>query len=241
MCNSNESKVSSIAAALAIALMLAASTASAEVARRDGSPSDDASSADAAFPALLRPGVAVATGVPYVAITDLTLGLGPHAALGVLAGLTPRVAGFGLHPRFAIDVAADWRAIARLPVLYYPETNDAEEWALTRPSLVIERRLGPQALRLYAGGGVLWASCLDELFGGGHAHFPEAGHPATDESPMTVLFWTANAGAALPLTRRLDAFVDLATVMDGLALAGPQWTDFGGPPLITVLGVAARL
>jgi len=45
---------------------------------------------------------------------------------------------------------------------------------------------------------------------------------------------------ALALAPSIDTFVDLATVMDGLAFAGPRWTDFGGPPLIAVLGATAR-
>ena len=211
----------------------------------DGAADADLPGGDYLFPASLRVGATAATGSPYVAIGEVALGFGPNAALGFVAGVTPRVAGLGLHPRFALALAGDVRAIARMPVLYYPETNDAESWLLTRPSLVVETTL-PGDLRLYAGGGALWAECMDELIGEGEGHEGEAHahgdlEPAVgDDAPMGVLFWTANAGGALALAPSIDAFVDLATVMDGLAFAGPRWTDFGGPPLIAVLGATAR-
>jgi len=200
---------------------------------------------DYLFPGMLRPSVAVATGSPYVAIADVALGLGRHAAVGVIGGVTPRVAGVGLHPRFSLDLSSRWRAIARLPVLYYPETNDAEQWLLTRPSLIVEHSLSPDGVRLYAGGGVLWAGCLDELLGDGD-HTPDNGWhthdtPVDDAGPMEVLFWTANLGGSVPLGDRIDGFVDVATVMQGKGFAGTNWTDFGGPPVIVVLGAALRL
>jgi hypothetical protein len=196
---------------------------------------------DYLFPAPLRAAASAATGSPYVAIGELALGFGPHAAVGLVAGLTPRVAGFGVHPRFALGVAPGLRAIARVPLLYYPETNDAESWALTRPSLVLETAAW-HGWHVYAGGGALWAACLDEVFGGGaegHAHGLHEPVPNA-EQPMNVLFWTANAGAALSLTAEWHAFVDLASVMEGPAFAGSRWTDFGGPPLIAVLGATAQ-
>lgn len=208
----------------------------------------DAGEGDYLFPAALQPSVTLATGSPYVAITDVAIGLGSHAAFGVLAGVTPRVAGVGAQPRFAWRFDADWRVFLRVPVLYYPETNDASEWMLTRPSLVLERR-APLGLRFYAGGGALYAACLAELFGDRDApehqnHQVGPGHgrtlPDGSTAPMEVLFWTLNLGAALHLSERVDGFLDLASIMDGASLAGPEWSDFGGPPIMAVLGVAAR-
>jgi hypothetical protein len=230
-----------IARSIWIAWLLAAFAGTA----RAAPPVDRADAAspggDHLFPSALRVSATAATGSPYVAIGEVALGFGPHAALGFVAGVTPRVAGLGLHPRFAFAITGDVRAIARVPVLYYPETNDAESWLLTRPSLVVETPIAAD-FRLYAGGGALWAECVDQLFGGeGRAHAHGHLEPVpSEEMPMGILFWTANAGAALALAPSLDAFVDLASVMEGLALAGPHWTDFGGPPLIAVLGATAR-
>jgi hypothetical protein len=196
----------------------------------DSLPRDTpAAPGDYLFPGALRPSVAIATGSPYVAIADIGVGLGEHAAIGLLAGITPRVAGYGLHPRFALGLNKDWRAILRVPVLYYPQTSDAEQWILTRPSLILEHAFSPDGARVYAGGGVLFTSCIDDLFGGDD-----------DDDMMRALYWTANAGGSLPLARDLDGFIDVATVMTDFHLAGRQWTDFGGPPVIVVLGAALR-
>jgi hypothetical protein len=210
-------------------------------------PAGDAAG-DYLFPGMLRPAATLATGSPYVAITDLALGFGPHAALGVLAGVTPRVAGIGAHPRAALRFDPSWRAFVRAPMLYYPETNGASAWVLTRPSLVLERAV-PGGLRVYGGGGALYAACMAELLGERnapeHADHPQGpGHGRTladgSAAPMEVLFWTLNLGASLRMARNIDGFLDLASVMDGAQLAGSEWTDFGGPPIMAVLGATAR-
>lgn len=112
-----------------------------------------------------------------------------------------------------------------------------------------KQRRGPLGLRFYAGGGALYAACLTELFGDRNApahqhHEVGPGHgrtlPDGSAAPMEVLFWTINAGASLRLSDRVDAFLDLATIMDGASLAGPEWSAFGGPPVMAVLGAAAR-
>jgi len=222
---------------LCLALLLAAVPARAENAR-----------ADYLFPEPLQPAVTLATGSPYVAITEAALGFGPYAAVGLLAGLTPRVAGFGAHPRIAWPFDRSLRAFVRAPILYYPETHDASAWVLTRPSLVLEAAL-PDDLRIYAGGGILYAACMAELLGERnepvHAHHeqgPNHGRTLADGSaaPMEVLFWTLNLGASLGISDSIDGFLDLASIMDGAALAGEDWTSFGGPPLAVVLGAAAR-
>jgi hypothetical protein len=95
--------------------------ARAEPTRDDSEPRAQPTGGDHLFPAPLRLGATAATGSPYVAIGEVALGFGPHAALGFVAGVTPRVAGLGVHPRFAFPIAGDVRAIGRVPVLYYPE------------------------------------------------------------------------------------------------------------------------
>src|SRR5688500_1996220 len=112
------------ALALGLAAVLAASQARAQ------------QSEDYLFPRAGRLGVTLATGIPYVAITDVTLGLGPYAALGAVFGITPRVIGVGARPRMSVPLGAAATARTRIyaiaPLLYYPETSQ-HDWVLARP------------------------------------------------------------------------------------------------------------
>jgi hypothetical protein len=202
---------------------------------------------DYLFPEAGHFGATLATGVPYVGIVDLTLGLGPHAALGAIFGVTPRVVGLGARPRLALPLGAvetaAFRVYAIAPLLYYPEPS--VRWVLARPTLAIEHRTTSD-LRLGLGGGLLWASSVDALHGEGTplsykkpTEAEIAARRAAREAsaaPSSILFWTISASAALEIAQHSAVFAELTTVMEGASLAGDRWTDFGGPPVLVSLG-----
>lgn len=203
---------------------------------------------DYLFPRAGHLGTTLATGIPYVGITDLTLGFGPYAALGAVFGVTPRVIGLGFRPRLSLPFGAADTAPLRIyaiaPLLYYPETS-LDAWVLARPTLALELRAS-DAWRVALGGGALWASSVGALHGEPTPLSYEA--PTEEEiaarreqreraAASSVLFWTVSASAALQLAPHDTAFCEVTTVMQGAGLAGPRWTDFGGPPILVALGV----
>ena len=70
--------------------------------------------------------ISALTGVPFVAITELAYGFSDWGALGLIAGVTPRVAGVGVRPRVSLLESAAFRAAVAAPVIYYPRTNGLE-------------------------------------------------------------------------------------------------------------------
>lgn len=207
---------------------------------------------DYLFPRGGRLGATFATGVPYVAIADATLGFGPYAALGALFGVTPRVVGLGLRPRLALPLGTAHSARLRLyaiaPLLYYPSTDSGAQWVLARPTLALEDRVADD-VRVALGGGLLWASSVGALQGEAVPLSYEAPseaeiasrRAASTEGSGSVLFWTLTASGALRVTEHDSVFLEVTTVMENAGLAGPRWTDFGGPPVTFALGITHSL
>jgi hypothetical protein len=203
---------------------------------------------DYLFPRFGQPAAALATGLPYVAITDATIGLGRYAALGALVGVTPRVLGLGLRPRFALPLSSALRVYAIAPLLLYPPTILNPPWVLARPTLALEGR-ATEALRVALGGGALWASSLlsrqgDEVplsYEAPSASEIAARRARGEEVNSQVLFWTLTASAALQITANDTVFLEVTTVMEDTHLAGHRWTDFGGPPITFALGITHLL
>ena len=208
----------------------------------------EAVSEDYLFPEAGHLGATLATGVPYIGIADVTLGLGPYAAIGAVFGVTPRVLGLGARPRLSLPLGsaqtAAFRIYAIAPLLYYPETS-LDSWVLARPTLALEHRT-TRELRLALGGGALWAASVGALQGEPARLSYEAPSEAEiaarratldGAGPGSVLFWTMSASAALQLAPHSTLFCEITTVMENAALAGSRWTDFGGPPVLVALGV----
>ncbi len=194
----------------------------------------------ALFPGGGRASVALGTGVPFWIMSELSIGLGDHAAVGVLAGATPEVSGFGLRPRAELVLSDRWSVLGIASGLYYPPSASSRPWWLVRPSALLERRFGWGDVAL--GGGTIAAATQDALFG-------TRGRPSTVVSPYPTstshhfdsgLWLTANALATLRLSRATHLFVDGALVLDtNFGLAGSDWV--GGPPVIAFIGVETTL
>lgn len=177
----------------------------------------------AAAPDPLLPGsgelsASLATGIPFVAISELSLGVGDSFAIGLVAGLTPVVEGAGIRLRGVVLRHARWSLLFDMPTLYYPDTETRKAWFLTRPSLIADYRIGERA-HVQAGVGMI------------------ATMAAANEWPHMFdgVFQTVRAGCIVPITDQLAFFADAGLVLDGFALAGKEWG--GGPPVVVTLGV----
>lgn len=192
----------SIAASIALALVASSS------ARAEGE----------LLPAHGRLSASLATGVPFLAIGELAIGIDDGFALGLVAGLTPVVEGVGLRARGVLATLDRVSLLADVPVLYYPTSRHRGAWFLTRPTLVADVRLG-EATHLQLGVGLIATANAD-------AAWPHL---------VDGTWQTLRVGCVVPIVKHLSFFADAGVVLDGLALAGPDWG--GGPPAVVTLGV----
>jgi hypothetical protein len=216
-------RISSCASFIALALTLSASS---RAATNDGIAAETTPpKGDGLFPESGHLAAGVGTGVPFVSIAEVAYAVSDRIALGAIGGVTPSVVGAGLRPRFAFWDDGTYRLRLTLPILYYPKTHmsGGEPWFLVNPVLSVDRRLGENA-RISAGAGLVGAACVDSVFGQEHM-----------ERFMGGIWNTLQAGGALRIAARTEAFVDAQVILRGIALAGDEW--IGGPPLVASFGV----
>lgn len=194
---------------------------------------------NALFPGAGRASVALSTGVPFWVMSELSIGIGDHAAVGLLAGATPQVSGFGLRPRGELVISEQWSVLGVASALYYPPSAGSRQWWLVRPSALLERHASWGTVAL--GGGAVAAATQDALFGT-HEHAAVVSpYPSNAPQHFDHGFWlTANALVTLRVSRSTHLFCDGALVLDtNFGVAGRDWV--GGPPLIAFLGVETAL
>jgi len=179
----------------------------------------------------------IATGVPFLVMSELAVGITDHAALGVLGGTTPIVSGFGLRPRMALPLTSSVRILASAPVVYYPPHADGPGWWLARPS----SELAWQATRAFslAGGAGVVGIATDSVLFGRNDQAAASAYGRELQNRRTALWWTLNALVSADVSEKTWLFADLTTVFDRGRLAGEDW--IGGPPFIVFLGLGTRL
>jgi hypothetical protein len=125
---------------------------------------EDQRLADALYPGAGRFAFTAASGLPFVGLGEAAVGIGDRFALGVLAGVTPRVATFGARVRGAPLELGRFRFSVVVPVLYYPRTNaiGGAPWMLLRGSALIEYAVDAR-VRSYLGLGLVMASTLARI------------------------------------------------------------------------------
>lgn len=171
--------------------------------------------------------VTVATGVPYVGITEYAYGFSDRVTVGVLAGITPSIPGYGIRARAVLYQPHDgFRVYFCTPVMFYPKTRGlgGDPWWLVRPNLNLEW-IAKTGFRYKLGGSLIAAASHYGLFGDG------------SRAKFVPGVWNAiHGGISLPIRRGLTFQVETSLVMDGLKVAGRDWV--GGPPVIAVIGTS---
>ena len=178
----------------------------------------------------------VATGVPFLVMSEVAVGVTDHAALGVLGGTTPIVAGFGVRPRVAVPFTSALRILASAPVIYYPPHADGPAWWLTRRSMMLDWHAS--SFSLAGGAGVVGVATESALFGGEDMAATSA-YGRGLQNRRSALWWTLNTLATAEVSTKTWLFADLTAVFDHGRLAGRDW--IGGPPFIAFLGLGTRL
>jgi len=138
---------------------------------------------DYLFPEKGKSLLTLSTGIPYVAIAEYSYGFTDRFSVGVLAGTTPSVEGYGIRIKSVLfENDNDSRVYAKIPMLYYPQTKGlgGEPWLLTWPVINYEKKL-KSGIRFSYGIGVVAAACANDMMDvlgiGTHEHGPsEEGH-----------------------------------------------------------------
>jgi hypothetical protein len=202
----------------------------------DATPSRAGATPDYLFPRAGGFTATGATGMPFLVLGELTLGIGDGFAIGAVAAATPNIGridgtmAFGLRPRGVLFMSGDWRSYVTVPVFYYPDVagfgGNMEPWMLVRPTVSLERRLAGGA-RVNVGFGALAAACTESLFTLGK-----------ERTMMGGLWDTATVGGALPLSGRTQLFGEGSLILSGLV---PARGWIGGAPVVAVAGVTTTL
>lgn len=214
---------------------------------------------DPLFPKKNKHVIMMGTGIPYVGIAEYSYGFSKRFSVGILAGTTPIVPGYGLRIKYNVYQVSDIsRIIFKAPMLYYPETKDlgGEPWLLTWPSLSYEWRLD-SGIRLSIGAGAVAAACANDFFGIDHPHIEkdmkalkvvDDGHDHTHEhtqssGPNTSMsnqgfmgdIWnTFQTSISVPIKDNFNFQSEVALVFDGTKIADEQWV--GRHPVILFVG-----
>jgi hypothetical protein len=213
---------------------------------------------DYLFPARGRMMITTTTGIPYLGIVEVGVGISDRFTVSGMLGRTPIENGYGFRVRAVLmERSASFRLVAKMPAFYYAARpgQEREAWALAWPSVHAEWQTTSGA-RLSLGAGLVGAACVNALLGRhaeAHAdahpgHLPTelehggsgAALPALGSDEFMGDIWnTISAGLAVPVGRSVSIRVDLSAVMSGAQLAGPDW--IGGPPVILNIGISRTL
>ncbi|MDB4990462.1 MAG: hypothetical protein JWN04_5640 [Myxococcaceae bacterium] len=193
---------------------------------------------DYLFPGHTAFSLGMATGIPFLAMSEAGVGVGKHFAVGVLAGITPTVVGVGLRPRAALDLPRQHRLLLLVPALYYPKTNQVGgiPWGLMRPTLLLER--AHERWRFNAGGGAFLAAPMDTVLGRNPERLASA-YGASAHAFRGGVWGTLTTAAAWAIGEHTSVFGEAGVVLGPRGLAGKDW--IGGPPFTLSLGVSTRL
>lgn len=172
--------------------------------------------------------VTIATGIPYVAIGEYAYGVSDRVTVGVMAGVTPSIPGYGVRARAVLYERRDFRVYFCTPLLYYPKTNGlgGDPWWLSRPNINFEW-VNRKGFRYKAGGSLIAAASHRSIFGdAAYARF----------SPGV---WNAvHGGISFPVGSNLTLQLEGSLVMKGVRVP-KSWV--GGPPVILVMGTSWSL
>jgi hypothetical protein len=232
-------RIAAATAVLCVSAGASASSSSPTVADADESThvadGHEPESSDPMFPRAGGFGAAAASGIPFLALGELSYGFTDRFALGAIAAATPDMGSipgtmaFGLRPRGVVFASGPWRSVVAVPVLFYPKVDGfghREPWMLARPTWSLEYAL-PSGAFVYVAAGVVGVACVDGIVTLGKEHTMVGG-----------VWETGAIGASIPLSRRTNLFGEASLITRGVEPA-PDWV--GGLPVVTMIGVATRL
>ncbi len=195
------------------------------------------------FPTPGRLSLSAATGLPFLAIGEVGMGLTDGIAIGAIGGVTPSVLTAGIRPRFLVRVSARYAVMLSVPMLWYPKASapgpgnvGSTAWVLARPELMLD--VSPSA-RLHVAGGVGLIAAASTLALGNKLRgrdfaVPAYGDSTADRVGFAGGIWdTLCMHSSYALDPSTHLFAEGSLVFSGFALAD----NVGGPPVVVTAGV----
>jgi hypothetical protein len=195
------------------------------------------------FPGAGRVTVSAASGLPFLGIGEVGLGVTNGFALGVIGGVTPSVLTAGLRPRLCVATGRRTSLMLVVPMLYYPQASapgpgnvGSTSWVLARPEIFFEDALNERWQVAFGMGIIAAASteALGQLAAGRPFAVPAYDGASDTKRGFAGGVWnTVSARGSFATSRRTHLFAEASLVMAGVVPA----ENVGGPPVVVTVGV----
>lgn len=194
------------------------------------------------FPGAGRPTVTAASGLPFLGIAEVGVGVTDGFAVGAIGGVTPSVVTAGVRPRLRIATGERTALVLSAPLLWYPKASapgpgnvGTSSWVLTRTELFFDGALG-ESWHLAGGMGFVAAASLEALgqlaTGEEFAMPPYDGTNEARRGFAGGIWNTVAARASHAIAADTHLFAESSVIMQGVRPA----EGVGGPPLVVTVG-----
>jgi hypothetical protein len=187
--------------------------------------------------------VAAATGLPFLGIAEVGMGITDGIAIGVIGGITPSVLTAGIRPRFRVRATERVAVMLSAPMLYYPRASapgpgniGQTSWVLTRPELMVDGIIGDR-FHVAGGMGIIAAASTEALLnkaeGKPFALPAYAGNGDTTHGFAGGVWNTVCMHSSYAISPSTHVFAEGSLVLSGVTLAD----NVGGPPVVVTAGM----
>jgi hypothetical protein len=226
---------------VAVATTLLVTRANAAETSTEDSASRPSSRGDL-FPGAGRPTVAAGTGLPFLGIAEVGLGVTNGFAVGLVGGITPSTLTAGIRPRFRVATSERTALVLAAPIMWYPKASapgpgnvGSSSWVLTRTELLFDGELG-RRWHLAGGMGFIAAASLEALDqvlrGKEFAMPPYSGSTEARKGFAGGIWNTIATRSSFALAPATHLFAEASLVMAGIVPA----QGVGGPPIVVTVG-----
>lgn len=226
---------------LLAATVLAAACLASPARAESTAPSPVTSPRGDLFPDAGHATVAGATGLPFLGIAEVGIGVTNGFAIAAVAGITPSVVTAGVRPRFRIATSTRTALVLLSPVLYYPRASAPgpgnvgdSNWVLARPELFLDGAISDR-VHLAGGMGVIAAAsveALGQLASGHELRMPPYGDGTPRKGFAGGIWNTLSARGSWAFAERSHVFAEAGLVLAGVVPA----EGVGGPPVVVTIG-----
>jgi hypothetical protein len=194
------------------------------------------------FPTPGRPSVSAATGLPFLGIAEVGMGITNGFAIGIVGGVTPSVLTAGIRPRFRVRTSERIAFMLSSPMLWYPKASAPgpgnignSTWVLARPELMLDGTVSDR-VHIAGGMGIIAAASTEaianKLQGKEFAVPAYAGSSDVKHGFAGGVWNTIAMHSSYALGPQTHLFAEGSLVMSGIALAD----NVGGPPFVVNFG-----
>jgi hypothetical protein len=189
-----------------------------------------------------RPSLSAASGLPFLGIGEVGLGLTRGIAIGAIGGVTPSVLTAGIRPRFRVRIGEHIATMLVMPMLWYPSASapgpgniGRTTWVLARPEMMLDGTI-TERLHVAGGMGIIAAASTvalaNSLLGKPFALPAYEGSTDTKHGFAGGIWNTVCFHMSYALAPATYLFAEGSLVLSGLV----PTDNVGGPPVVVTLG-----